>query len=77
MGASELRRVLDDNDSRRSQILVQHAPIDCSREATLPNGIYLSDPGGLFTCANPMTDAEVNAYAENPEKFFGVVNAST
>ena len=38
---------------------------------------YLSDPGGLFICANPMTDAGVNAYAVNPEKFFGVANAPT
>jgi len=40
-------------------------------------GIYISNAGERFICANSMTDAEIKAYAENPETFFGVVQPTT
>jgi hypothetical protein len=36
-------------------------------------GIYRSDDGQRFLVQSPMTDAEVKAYEEHPDTFFGVI----
>jgi len=36
-------------------------------------GIFRSDDGKRFIVQAPMTDAELQAYAEHPDTFFGVV----
>jgi hypothetical protein len=36
-------------------------------------GIYRTNGGEQLICTRPLTDAELNAHAEHPETFFGVI----